>query len=49
MKDVMMLIEDYIEKYPLAAELGSEFISQDDEAQEYALQLIYDIFDAIVP
>ena len=49
MKDVMMLIEDYIEKYPLAAEMGSEFISQDDEAQEDALQLVYDIFDAIIP
>lgn len=49
MDDVMRLIEEYAEKHPLALECGSEYISQSDEAQEDALELVYRIFDALVP
>ena len=45
----MRLIEEYAEKHPLALECGSEYISQSDEAQLDALELIYKIFDALVP
>lgn len=45
MKDIMDLIEDYIKIHPLSTELGSEYISQNDKAQQDALELIYKIFD----
>ena len=41
----MVLLAGYIEKHPLAAEYGSEYIMQDDNAQVDALQLVCDIFD----
>lgn len=44
-EEVMALLAGYIEKYPLAAECGSEYIMQNDEAQVDALQLVCDIFD----
>ena len=44
-EEVMVLLAEYIEKHPLAIELGSEYISQDDEAQVDAIQLVCDIFD----
>ena len=49
MENVMRLIEEFAEKHPLAIECGSEYISQSDEAQVDALELIYRIFDALVP
>ena len=49
MSDVMDLIEEYAKKHPLALECGSEYISQSDEAQLDALELVYEIFDALVP
>lgn len=49
MDDVMRLIEEYAEKHPLALECGSEYISQSDEAQIDALELVYRIFDALIP
>lgn len=30
-------------------EMGYEYVNQDDEAQEDVMQLIYKIFDALVP
>ena len=44
-EEVMVLLAEYIEKHPLAKELGSEYIMQDDEAQFDALQLVCNIFD----
>lgn len=49
MDDVMRFIEEYAEKHPLALECGSEYISQSDEAQVDALELVNRIFDALVP
>ena len=49
MRDVMDLIAEYGKKHPLALECGSEYISQSDEAQLDALELVYKIFDALVP
>lgn len=49
MSDVMRYIEEYAEKHPLVIELGSEYISQSDEAQIDALELVYRIFDALLP
>ena len=49
MNDVMRLIEEYAEKHPLALELGSEYIFQNYEAERDALELVYKIFDALVP
>lgn len=49
MDDVMRLIEEYAEKHPLALEIGSEYIAQDDKATVDALELIYKIFDVLVP
>lgn len=44
-KKIKTLLDWYIEKYPHVVELGGEYIMQDDEAQEDALQLVCDIFD----
>lgn len=49
MDDVMRYIEEYAEKHPLALECGSEYICQSDEAQIDALELVYRIFDALIP
>ncbi len=46
MEEVKALIAGYIERHPLAAECGSEYIIQDDDAQEDALQLVCDMFDS---
>ncbi len=46
MKDAIMgLIADYAEEHELAKSCGSEYITQNDWAQEDALQLVCDIFD----
>lgn len=45
----MRLIEEYVEKHPLALECGSEYISQSDDAQLDALELVYRIFDTLIP
>lgn len=40
-------IDAYIDKHPTATICGSEYIMQDDEAQEDALELVCNIFDFI--
>lgn len=44
---ILKLINDYAEVHPLATKCGAEYISQDDDAQIGALQLVCEIFDAI--
>lgn len=46
MEEVKALIDGYIKRYPLAEKYGSEYIMQNDFAQEDALQLVCDIFDS---
>lgn len=43
---IKALIEGYVKRHPLAEKMGGEYIMQDDEAQEDALQLVCDIFDS---
>lgn len=38
----------YINKHPMALSCGSEYIMQDDKAQEDALGLVCDFFDIII-
>lgn len=45
MEEIKALIAGYVERHPLAEEMGGEYIMQDDEAQEDAIQLVCDIFD----
>lgn len=45
MEEIKALIAGYVEKHPLAEKHGSEYILQDDEALEDAIQLVCDIFD----
>lgn len=45
-EEVKALIAGYIKRHPLAEESGSEYIMQNDEAQEDALQLVCDMFDS---
>ena len=42
------LIETYINKHPMALSCGSEYIMQDDKAQEDALGLVCEFFDIII-
>lgn len=42
---IRKLINTYAEKHELAKVLGSEYISQEDEAQVDAIELVCDIFD----
>lgn len=49
MEDVMRLIEEYIEKHPLAVQVGGEYISQSDEAQVDAIELVCKICEALIP
>lgn len=44
-EELMVLISEYTEKHPLAKELGSEYIYQDDEARIDAVELVANIFD----
>lgn len=44
-EEIKALIAGYVERHPLVEELGSEYIWQNDEAQEDAIQLVADIFD----
>ena len=44
-EEIMVLLAGYIEKYPLAVELGGEYIMQNDKAQVDALELVCNIFD----
>lgn len=46
-ENLMVLIAGYAEKHPLAVKCGSEYIYQDDKAQEDALELVANIFDSI--
>lgn len=45
MEEVKALIAGYMERHPLVEKCGGEYIMQDDEAQEDAIQLVCDIFD----
>ena len=42
---LLTLIAGYMEKHPLAKELGGEYVYQDDEAQEDAIELVANIFE----
>lgn len=44
-EEILVLLAEYIEKYPLAVECGGEYIMQSDEAQIDALELVCNIFD----
>lgn len=46
-EEIKALIAGYMERHPLAAEMGGEYIMQDDGAQEDAIQLVCDIFDVM--
>ena len=46
-EEIKALIAGYVERHPLAAELGGEYIMQNDKAQVDALQLVCDIFNNI--
>ena len=41
------MVSEYAGKHPIAKTCGSEYIMQDDEAQEDALLLVCKIFDSI--
>ena len=44
-EEIKALIAGYVDRHPLVEESGGEYIMQDDEAQEDAIQLVADIFD----
>ncbi len=44
-EELILLIAQFIKKHPLAKECGGEYIYQDDEAQEDAVELVANIFD----
>lgn len=44
-EEIKALIAGYVERHPLVEEMGGEYIMQNDEAQEDAIQLVADIFD----
>jgi hypothetical protein len=44
-EELLALLVDFIEKHPLAKELGGEYIYQNDKAQEDAIKLVADIFE----
>lgn len=44
-EEIKALIAGYVKRHPLVEELGGEYIMQNDEAQEDAIQLVADIFD----
>lgn len=46
-ENVMVLLSVYAENHPLAVEFGSNYIMQDDEAQEDAMELVCNIFDSM--
>lgn len=46
-EETKALIEGYMKMHPLAAEMGGEYIMQDDSAQVDAIQLVCDIFDGM--
>lgn len=44
-EELLVLIAGYMEKHPSAKELGGEYVYQDDEAQEDAIELVANIFE----
>lgn len=44
-EEIKALIAGYMDRHPLVEERGGEYIMQNDEAQEDAIQLVCDIFD----
>ncbi len=47
-EELWALIAGYMEKHPLAKELGGEYVYQDDKAQEDAIELVANIFENCV-
>lgn len=45
MEEIKALIAGFVNRHPLVEERGGEYIMQNDEAQEDAVQLVCDIFD----
>ena len=45
MEEIKALIAGYVERHPLVEKCGSEYIWQNNQAQEDAIQLVCDIFD----
>lgn len=45
--EIVNRIKEFINKHPLLEEVGSEYIYQDDEATEDALELVADISDIL--
>ena len=46
-EELLVLISMYTENHPLAVEIGSEYIMQNDKAQVDALELVCNIFDSM--
>lgn len=44
-EEIIELITEYAYRHPLAEGCGSDYIYQNDKAQEDAIQLVADIFD----
>lgn len=47
-EDIEDLVNSFLEKHPLAKELGSEYVTQSDKATVDALALVCDICDLYV-
>ena len=48
MSMVEQKLNAYVERHPLVAELGDEYIMQNDKAEIEALSLICDIFNSTI-
>lgn len=46
-ENLIILINEYAEKHPLAVKCGSEYIRQDYDALVDAIELVFKIFDSI--
>jgi hypothetical protein len=44
-EEMMALLADYIEKYPLVVDYGGEYIMENDNARADAVQLVCAVFD----
>jgi hypothetical protein len=47
-EELLVLLAGYMDKHPLVAECGSEYIYEDDEAQRDAIELVANIFDSLM-
>lgn len=46
--EIVDLLKEYADKHTLALECGGEYVWQDDEAQEDAIELVGAIFDKLM-